>query len=218
MVANGTLYTHVMEKLRFEPNIDESNVTIAIKDNGIVILGGKVRSYTEKRLAQEAVEKIEMVTGVANELEVDLLPHYKRNDADIVKAALSALKWTFLIPSDQIKVAVENGHLTLNGNVEYHYQKDRAQKAVEDLYGVTFITNDIKVSPSVSPFDVKVKIIKEFERNARIDASKIQVEVEGSKVTLKGCVKNFDEDKEARNAVWSIAGVSTVVDQLKVSW
>jgi osmotically-inducible protein OsmY len=218
MVANGGLYTNVMEKLRFEPNIDESRITVAIKGDGIVVLGGKVKSYSEKRLAEGAVEKIESVKGVANELEVDFLTSYKRDDADIVKAALNTLKWTYFVPDEQIKVAVEEGHVTLTGDVEYNYQKERAQSAVQDLYGVTFVTNNIKVKPSVTPFEVKEKIIKEFERNARIDASNIQIEVDGGKVTLKGSVKNFDEDKEARTAAWSVPGVGSVVDQLKISW
>ena len=218
MVANGSLYTNVMEKLRFEPNINESNITIAIKGDGIVVLDGKVKSYTEKRLAEEAVKKIETVKGVANELEVDFSTSYKRDDAEIVKVALNTLKWTFLVPDEQIKIAVEKGHLTLTGDVEYNYQKERAQSAVQDLYGITFITNNIKVKPSVTPFEVKEKIIKEFERNARIDANNVRVEVDGGKVTLKGKVKNFDEDREARTAAWSVPGVNSVTDQLEISW
>ena len=218
MVANGSLYTNVMEKLRFEPGLNESNITVAIRDDGIVILGGKVQSYAEKHLAEEAVEKIEKVKGVANEIEIDLAAAYKRNDADIVKAALSSLQWTFFIPHEQIKVAVDNGHLTLSGEAEYNYQKERAQKAVQDLYGVTFVTNNIKVKSSVSPYEVKDKIIKEFERNARVDASNIKIEVDGNKVTLKGTVKNFDEKREARDVAWSIPGVNSVIDQLSIVW
>ena len=220
MVTSGTLYTNVMDKLRFEPGLDESNITVAIKDNGIVVLGGKVASYAEKYTAEKAVERVRNVKGVANELEVELDSTYKKSDADIVKAAINALEWSFFVPHERIKVAVENGHLTLTGEVEYNYQKERAKKAVQDLYGVTYVTNNITVKPSVSvsSFDVKNKIIKEFERNARIDANSIQVEVDGSKVTLKGKVKNFDEDREARSAAWSIPGVTSVVDDLVISW
>jgi osmotically-inducible protein OsmY len=217
MLSDNSLYSNVMEKLKFEPGLDESNITISIKDEGIVVLGGKVTSYTEKRLAEEAVEKIERVKGVANELEVTLTSSYQRTDADIVSAALHALKWTFLVPYEKIKVAVDKGHLTLTGEVEYNYQKERAQKAVQDLYGVTYITNHIKVHPSVNPKEVKNKIIKEFERNARIDASHIQVEVEGTEVTLKGKVRNFDEDREAVTAAWAVPGVSGVNDKLIIS-
>ena len=158
MVANGKLYTYVMEKLRFEPNIDESRITIAIKGDDIVILGGKVVSYSEKRLAEESVKKIEKVKGVANEIEVDMTASYKRDDADIVKAALESLKWIFLIPSEKIKVTVKDGHLELTGEVEYNYQKERAEQAVEDLYGVTFVTNNIKIKSSINPIEVKEKI------------------------------------------------------------
>lgn len=218
MVANGKLYTHVMEKLRFEPNIDESRITIAIKGEDIVILGGKVESYSEKRLAEEAVKKIEKVKGVANEIEVDMTASYKRDDAEIVKAALESLKWTFLVPNEKIKVTAKDGHLELTGEVEYNYQKERAEQVVEDLYGVMSVANNIKIKSSINPIEVKEKIIKEFERNARIDANNVQVEVEGSKVILKGSVRNFDELNEARDAAWSIPGVNSVSDQLEINW
>lgn len=218
MVANGGLYTKVMEQLHFEPNIDESNITVSVKDNGVVVLGGKVKSYTEKYLAEKAVEKLEKVRGVANELTVDLASSYKRSDADIAQASLTALKWSMFIPHENIKVAVDKGRLTLVGDVEYNYQKVRAEKAVRDLYGVTIVINNIKVKPSISPSEVKDKIIKEFERNARIDANNIKVEVDGSKVTLKGSVQNFDEEREAKNAAWSVSGVSEVINELTISW
>ena len=206
-----------MEKLDFEPNIDASNITIAVKDDGVVVLGGTVKSYAEKHLAEKAVEKIEKVRGVANEITAILPSSYKRNDADIVKAAIDTLKWTMFVPYEQIKVAVENGHLTLSGEVSYNYQKERAQIAVQDLFGVNYFTNNIKVKSSIKPDDVKNKIIKEFERNARIDANNIQIEVDGDKVTLKGKIKNFDELREAVNAAWSIPGVSNVIDHLSIT-
>jgi osmotically-inducible protein OsmY len=218
MVANGSLYTNVMEKLRFDPAIDESNITIAIKGDNIVVLGGKVRTYLEKRFAEEAVEKIDKVKGVANELEVDLLSSVVRSDADIVETALSNLRWGVLIPHDKIKVAVEKGHLTLMGDVEYYFQKTRAQSAVEDILGVTFVTNNIKITPTIDPVEVKNKIIKEFERSARIDAANVKVEVDGGIVTLKGKVKNFDEEREAKDAAWSVPGVSSVINQISIDW
>lgn len=217
MVVNGELYTNIMEKLKFEPSIDESNITVAVKDDGIVILGGKVSSYYEKHLAEQAVEMVKEVRGVANEIEVSLTSNYKRTDVEIAKAALNALKWTVLVPSEQIKVAVDNGYLTITGEVEYNYQKDLAERAVSGLYGVTYVSNEIDVVPSVKPAEVKAKIVKEFERNARIDANNINVAVEGGTVTLKGKVRNFDEDNEARTAAWSVPGVNKVVDNLRIS-
>lgn len=217
MLSNSSLYTNVMEKLRFEPSINDSRITVAIKSGCIVVLGGKVGSYSEKLLAETAVEKIASVQGVANELEVDFSVIYKRDDVDIVKAALNALKWSFLVPHDQIKVAVTSGHITLTGEVQYNYQKERAKNLIQDLYGVVLLTNNIKIKPSVTPFEVKEKIIKEFERNARIDANNIQIEVAGSQVTLKGSVKNFNENGEAVTAAWSVPGVTRVINELKIS-
>ncbi len=218
MVANGGLYTNVMEKLRFEPALDESNITISVKDGGIIVLGGKVSSYAEKQIAEEAVEKVDKVRGVANELEIELIPLYERNDADIVKSALNALKWSVLIPHDQIKVAVSNGYLTLTGEVEYFYQKERAGNAVSDLYGVKALDNNIEIKATITPFQVKEKIIKEFERHARIDANNITVKVDGGTVTLKGDVRNIDEDTEAENAAKSVPGVTNVINQLMINY
>jgi osmotically-inducible protein OsmY len=218
MVSDGNLYTQVMEKLHYEPNIDEKNITVSIKDEGVVVLGGKVRSFTEKYLAEEAVEKLEKVRGVANEITVDVASAYKRTDADIVKTVLDHLKWSMLVPHEKIKVAVDDGHVVLSGEVEYNYQKESAQKSIRDLYGTASITNNITVKPNISPSEVKEKILREFERNARIDATNIRVEVDGSKVILKGNVKNLTEDREARNAAWSVGGVSSVVDELVISW
>ena len=215
MVSNSKLYAKVMAKLRFEPGLDQSDITVAIKNkNGIdniVVLGGKVETYAEKQIAEEAVEKIETVRGVANELEVDISSKDKKSDADIVQAALNSLRWTVLIPHEKIKVAVEKGSVTLVGEVEYYYQKDRAYDAVKNLPGVTYVINEIKVAASVSPVDVKDNIRDEFERNARIDANNIQVEVEGSEVTLKGEVRSLDEYREAENAAWAVPGVTEVM-------
>lgn len=220
MVANGSLYTYVMEKLRFEPGVDESNITVAVKGNGIVVLGGTVKSYSEKYLAERSVEQLEKVKGVANELIVDLASAYRRSDADIVQSALQTLKWTMFIPHDKIKVSVSAGHITLSGQVEYNYEKDRAERAVQDLYGTTGVTNEIKVVPSItlSPSEIEEKITKEFERNARIDAENIIVEIDDDTITLKGTVRNLDEAREARMAAWSISGVREVIDELVISW
>jgi len=110
MVANDGLYTNVMDQLHFEPHIDEANITISIKDKGIVVLGGKVKSYAEKYLAEKAMEKIEKMKGVTNELIVNLASSYKRSDADIAQVTITSLKWPMFVPQ-KIKVAV-SGRLT----------------------------------------------------------------------------------------------------------
>ncbi|MBL4653804.1 MAG: BON domain-containing protein [Flavobacteriales bacterium] len=216
--SNQTLYTKVMEKLKFEPSLEESNITIALKNNGIVVLGGKVGSYTEKLLAEIAVEKITTVKGVANEIEVELQLSDQRSDVDIVEAALNALKKSVNVPHKKIKIAVDNGWVTLSGEVDYNYQREYAMDVIEDLYGVVTIINAITLKPIITPSAVKEKITKEFERNARIDANNIQVLVDGNKVILIGNVKNFDEYREAILTAWSIPGIINVEEQLSIDW
>ncbi len=120
MAENDELYKNIMNKLKFNPNINESNITVAIKDDGVVILDGKVGSYIEKKLAEEAVEKIKMVKAIANEINVAPMINYQRSDAEIAKMAIDALYWTFLVPDQNIKIAVDKGRITLTGNVEYN--------------------------------------------------------------------------------------------------
>ena len=218
MTKTGDLYATIMEKLEFEPGLDASKINISAKDSGVVVLGGEVTSYAEKHIAEQALQKIKGINGIADELRVNLASNYVRSDLDIMKSAINALEWNFFVPAEKIKLVVEKGYLTLSGEVERYYQKIHAQKAIENLFGVIGVSNNITVKSAVNPIDVKNKIIKEFERNARIDGSNINVEVEGTKVILKGKVKNFDEDREARVAAWSIPGVTNVIDQLLISW
>lgn len=212
----GDLYTKVMEQLKSEPILDATNIAVSINENGVVVLAGKVRTYTEKYIAEETVEKVEGVRGIANELEIDLASSHKRNDADIAEAAINALRWSVFVPDDRIKVAVDNGTITLSGEVDYYFQKERAEKAIRDIVGITNIINNINVKSSITPAEVKEKIISQFERNARIDANNIEVEVNGSEVTLRGTVSNLTEKKEAVEVAWSIPGIIQVHDSLTI--
>ncbi|MEI6187644.1 MAG: BON domain-containing protein [Alphaproteobacteria bacterium] len=153
---------------------------------------------------------------VTNETEVDFSLGYKLSAADVIAETLHVLQWEALVPHEHIEVIVEKGHLILTGEVEYAYQKECAQKIVENLYGVTFITTDIKVRSNDRPSGIEVELVKEPERNVHIDTKNIYVEVDGGTVTLKGNVRTSDEDREARITAWSVPGVDDVVDQLRI--
>ncbi len=216
-INEGTLYTTIMDKLNFEPRLDASNVTVAIRKDGmVVVLGGSTKSYAEKLVAENVVKGIDGVKAVANEIKVDASAAYKRGDIDIAKAAIDALQWNVMIPEDRIKVVVESGLVTLSGNVEWQHQRYSAWKAVSNLWGVKSVTNNITIKPIaiINAHTVKEYIKKESEYHARIDASKIVVEVDGSKIILKGYVRNLEEADEAVDAAWSIPGVSAVKDEL----
>lgn len=124
-----------------------------------------------------------------------------------------------MIPDESIKIVVEKGYVTLSGTVEWQYQKNTATSVVGNLWGVKAVVNTIVVKPSVGidVKNVKEQIMKEFEWHARIDASRIQVEVAGNKVLLKGSVRNFDEMEEAENAAWSLQGVTEVTNLLTIA-
>jgi len=219
MEDNGRLYTTVMEKLKFEPRLDVSDILVAIKGKSdIVVLGGTVKSYVEKLIAENAVKNIPGLKAVADEMKVDSSARYKRSDVDIAAAANNALKWNVMVPEDRIKLVVEDGFVTLSGSVEWQHQKYSAHKAVSNLWGVKSIVNNIKITPIITINSAKVKeqIIKEFERNARIDASKVRVEVDGSKIVLRGSLRNLEEVDEAIDAAWSIPGVSAVKEELEI--
>ena len=214
MTQHEALHSTIVEKLKFTPGLDASNIAISVNENGVIVIAGKVKSYSEKFIAENAVKNVRGVRAIANELSVDLASGYKRSDADIARKSVDALLWDVFIPDDRIKITVDNGHINLSGEVEGYFQKRHAENAIRNIVGVRDITNLITIKSSVRPADVKEKIIQEFERNARIDAKNIDVTVDGSEVILKGKVRNFDEKDEAITAAWSVPGITKVKEEL----
>jgi osmotically-inducible protein OsmY len=213
MKTDSELRRDVERELEMEPSIDERRIGVAVLD-GIVTLTGEVRSYAEKWQAERTVERVTGVRGVANELVVK--PATERSDVDIARAAADTLKWNVLVPSERIKVRVENGWLTLDGEVEWEYQRRAAERAVRNLPGVKGISNLVVVKPRVQPSDVRRKIEEAFEREAAIDAQHIDVQVNGSEVTLSGRVRSWAERHAAEKAAWSVPGVTAVRNDLTV--
>jgi len=135
LISDKELYTSLMDKLDFEPLIDSKDIALSIHD-GIVAVEGTVGSYVEKRAVERALNSVKGVKGIANELKVSLGSIFKRSDSDIAKAAVQALEWNFLVPQEKIKVVVENGRVTLSGEVDFWYQRNSADKAVRNLISV----------------------------------------------------------------------------------
>jgi osmotically-inducible protein OsmY len=163
MKVNNNLHTNIMEKLRAAPTIDESSISVVVKEKGLIVLGGKVRNYSESYLVESVINRIISVRWIINKLEIE-------SDRDILKAVLEALRRTIHVPHKKIKVLVEEGHLTLSGKVQYIYQKECSEKAVENLYGITFITNNIVIKPNTISFEIEEGIIKELEHNIEENA------------------------------------------------
>lgn len=221
MVSNGKMYTTVMEKLNFEPSLDASNITISIQgDDDIVLLAGYVGSFAEKLIAERAVKSLANVKAVANDIKVNLSMQYKKTDIEIAKDVTNALDSSVFVPSEDIKVVVKEGIVTLSGEVNWQFQKNSTFDAIKNISGVKSIVNNITIKPSTSLDAIKVqeKITREFERHARIDAGRISIEIKGKTIILKGEVRNFDEKEDAAAAAWSIPGVAEVENKLTISW
>jgi osmotically-inducible protein OsmY len=210
-----------MTELKWEPTIHAAEIGVAVKD-GVVTLSGDVDTYSMKWAAERAVKRVSGVKGVAEEIKVSLPDPYKRTDEDIARSATNVLEWNFWVPGDRVKVMVQDGWITLSGEVNWWYQKERAEDAVRHMIGVSGVTNRITIKPpvpTVKAFEVKSGIEDALKRNARLlrDADKIRVETSGSKVILHGTVGSWADFEEAEYAAYCAPGVSEVENKLTVT-
>lgn len=215
--TNNELQQDVLSELKYEPSVDASDIGVTAKE-GIVSLTGNVKSYAERYAAVHAAERVAGVKAVTDELKVDLPAFHVRDDQDIARAALNALQWDVWVPSDRIKVKVDDGWITLEGEVDYWYQQNAARNAVCNLTGVKGVTNLITIKkPTVMPSEVKAKIDSALQRAAEVDADHIKVKVVDDKVILKGTVSSWAEHDEVARAAWSAPGVRAVEDDLVIA-
>jgi osmotically-inducible protein OsmY len=202
----------VKRQLAWDPQVDASMIGVTNKD-GIVTLSGYVDTYAGCLAAERAARRVYGVKAVANELAVKLAEG--RIDPDIAETALHVLANRVDVPRG-ITVTVRDGHISLGGTVEWNYQRLSAERAVKYLRGVRGVFNNIVVKPSVSPKDVENRIVEALNRHAGIDARRIQVVADGSRVVLSGFVRSWNEKDEAYRAAWTAPGVSTVDDRIAV--
>jgi osmotically-inducible protein OsmY len=216
MKTDAQIKADVTAELAWDPSIHATAVGVVVKD-GLVTLTGHLDSLAEKHAVERAVRRVAGVRGIAVELEVKPAGEHKRSDAEIAKAALAALRWHSWVPEEHVKVEVEDGWVTLSGEVDWRYQATSAEQCVRPLMGVRGVTNNIGVKPRVSEKDISEEITAALTRQAQREASHIGIEVDGGVVTLKGQVHSLPEHEAALGAAWATRGVSRVVDKLEVA-
>ena len=218
MKSDAELRMHVEEELSAEPGVDATAIGVAVKD-GIVTLSGHVSSHAEKVVAEQAAARVLNVRAIVTELVVKLPGSSLISDEDIARVALDALSWNSLIPSenDRIKVYVENGWLTLEGDVDWHYQKSAAYSAVCNLKDVRGISNKITVKPGSIHDAVEAHIVSALKRRFGSRGNRIQIETRRDHVTLWGTVASIAESAEAERAAWTTPGVCHVENHLSVA-
>jgi osmotically-inducible protein OsmY len=201
----------VLDELKWDARIQPNEIGVSVKD-GVVTLTGWVDSYLKKWTAEEVVHRVAGVKAVANDIEIKLAS--ERTDPDIAAAAVHAIEWDAFVPSDKVKVIVSKGWVTLQGEVEWQYQREDAERVVRRLAGVKGVTNLISVKPRATATELKKRIEDALVRNAEIDARKITVEVQGSKAILKGSVRSWAEKEEAERVAWSAPGITSVDNRI----
>jgi osmotically-inducible protein OsmY len=216
MKTDLQLKDDVLSELAWDPAVHAQAIDVTVKD-GVVALSGHLGTFAEKRAVEKAVRRVTGVRGLALDLDVQLAPEHRRTDSDIARAALAALRWHAWVPHERLHVQVEDGWVTLTGQVDWHYQLASAEQCIRPLLGVRGITNRIAVKSPVIESEVSRQIVGALTRHAQREANRIDVDVQGSVVTLAGTVDSLPEHDAVVAVANATRGVSRVVDHLAIA-
>jgi osmotically-inducible protein OsmY len=217
MKTDTELKADVIAELAWDNAINPTGIGVMVK-HGVVTLTGHLETFAEKHAVERAVHRVEGVRGIALELDVKLSTAHKRSDSEIAQAAATALLWNSNVPDGRVQVEVENGWVTLTGELDWNYQVASAEQCVSSLLGVSGLTNKITIKPRVNPKDIGAEITSALMRQAIREAKHIGIEVKGGIVTLKGKVHSLAERDAAVGVAFTARGVSQVIDKIEVGF
>ena len=202
-------------ELLWDPQVNAAQIGVSV-EHGAVALSGQVDSYASRWAAEDATKRVSGVLSVSSGLGVNVRPEHQRSDSEIAATANSALDWDIFVPTG-VTAKVERGWVTLEGQVHWNYQRHSAERAVRHLMGVTGVFDSILLVPQASASEVKEKVESALKRQAKVDAKSIHVDTAGGKVTLSGHASSWRSIDDAKNAAWAAPGVTSVVDEVRIS-
>ena len=215
MSQDSKLQQAVLSELDWEPSVTAAHIGVTAR-GGVVTLTGHVESFIEKHAAETAARRVKGVKAVAEEIEVKLPFQRKRGDDDIAAAAIERLSWDSSVPADAVKVVVDKGWVTLNGQVDWHYQKEAAEQDVRSLHGVVGISNPTTLKPRIDVSNVSDDIVHALHRSWYYDPDAVKVSADGGKVRLTGTVHSWHERQVAAATAWAAPGASSVENNIVV--
>ncbi|MCP9768724.1 BON domain-containing protein [Lacihabitans sp. LS3-19] len=217
MKNNAELQTDVQNAIKWEPLLHSAEIGVTAKD-GIVSLTGVVDSYAKKVEAENAAKKVLGVKALVEKIEVKYPSHFTKTNVEIAEEVLTALKANWSVPKDKVTVKVENGWITLDGELQWNYQKDAAKNAVNYLMGVRGVTNNIKIKAETHDEIEKKTVEDAIARNWNVDDTDLSVSVTGTTVTLTGTVNSWYEKEEAGRIAWNTPGIWHLENDLVVDY
>ncbi|MCC6371756.1 MAG: BON domain-containing protein [Bacteroidia bacterium] len=217
MKTNENLQKDVQNAIKWEPLLNAAEIGVTAKD-GVITLTGTVDSYAKKLGAEHATKNVAGVNAVVEKIDIVYGSSSKKTDNEIATEVLSALKWNWEVPNDKVKVKVEKGWVTLDGELKWNFQKEAAKSAIKNLMGVIGVSNDIKIKSETHDAIEKKEIEDAIARNWSINNHDIHVKVNGTKVTLSGTVSSWYQKDEAARIAWNAPGVWNVDNELVVEY
>jgi len=216
MKNNEQIQKDVQDAIKWEPLLNAAEIGVTVKD-GVVTLTGVVDNFFKKAEAEVAAKNVAGVKAVVEKIEIKSGNSLsKKDDSEIAAKIVNALKWNWPVPSDRVKVRVEKGWVTLEGELEWNYQKEAARNAVINLSGVTGVSNDITIKSETQDRIEKKDIESAFRRNWSLDEEDVTVKVSDHKVTLSGTVDSWYQKNEAARIAWNAPGVWEIDNKLVV--
>lgn len=216
MTQDDKLKKAVLAELDWEPSVTAAHIGVSA-DKGTVTLTGQVESYSQKHAAEMAVGRVKGVRAIAEEIEVRLPYQIKRNDTEIATAVADRIYWDTAVPRDAVKVKVEGGWVSLTGELEWHYQKNRVEREIRNLLGVTGISNLITIKEQVNTGNLEDDIQRALHRSVFFQPDKVHVAVKDGRVKLTGKVDSWQDRQTAGSTAWSAKGVKSVDNELVVA-